>query len=118
MRKSIEAIVAFFETDEVPPILVKAYQELGRDMLRLLSIEILGWLASELFIPRGKKITFHNRPPWFPKLKWFVSQFDDLNDLFICGDNSLDFKKEIRTEERLAIHHYVAERYKPRLFTK
>lgn len=118
MRKSIEAIVAFFETDEVYPILEEAYQALGREMLRLLSIEILGWLASELFVPRGKKITFHNRPPWFPKLKWFISQLNDLNDLFICENNSLDFKKEIETEERLAIHHYVAERYKPRLFTK
>jgi hypothetical protein len=118
MRKNIEAIVAFFETDEVPPALVAACQELGHETLRLLSINILGWLASGLFVPRGRKITFHNRPPWFPKLEWLIDQVDGLNDLFVCEKYSLDFRKEIETEERLAIHHYVIERYKPRLFIK
>jgi hypothetical protein len=118
MRESIEAIVAFVETGEVHPDLAAAHRELGHPMLRLLSIEILGWLASGLFIPRGRQITFHSRPPWFQDLVWLMGQVAGLNDLFVCENYSLDFRKEIEMEQRLAIHHQVAERYKPRLFTK
>lgn len=116
MREIIKSLVLFVEEDQTSPLLENAEKQFGHQNLRLFSDEILKWLRSDLFVPRNKVIRYDNRPGWFSDFSLFVKNLDELNELFRCGKYSVDFREEISFAERVEIHQYVAENYKPHLF--
>jgi hypothetical protein len=116
MREVIKALILLVEEDQIDSVFESADKQFGREWLRIFSGEILGWLRSDLFVPRKKPIRFSNNPQWFADFSLFIQSTDNLNELFYCEKYSLDFRKEIPFEEQIEIHKYVAENYKPKLF--
>jgi len=116
MKEVIKALVLLVEENQINPLLESADKQFGREWLRIFSNEILGWLRSDLFVPRKKPIRFPNNPQWFSDFSLFIQNTDKLNELFYCENYSIDFREEIPFEEQIEIHKYVAENYKPKLF--
>jgi hypothetical protein len=117
MKEVIKALVLLVEENQISSLLESADKQFGREELRLFGIEILTWLRSDLFVPQKKPIRFPNNPQWFADFALFVQSTDNLNELFYCEDYSLEFREEMPFEEQIEIHKYVAESYKPKLFT-
>jgi hypothetical protein len=117
MKEVIKALVLLVEENQISPLLESADKQFGREGLRLFGIETLTWLRSDLFVPKNKPIRFPNNPQWFANFSLFIQNTDKLNELFCCENYSLDFREEIPFDERVEIHKYVAENYKPKLFT-
>jgi hypothetical protein len=117
MKEVIKALVLLVEENQIDPFLESADKQFGREELRLFGIEILTWLRSDLFVPRKKPIRFPNNPQWFVDFSLFIQNTDKLNELFYCENYSLDFREEIPFDEQVKTHKYVAENYKPKLFT-
>jgi hypothetical protein len=116
MRSIIKSLVLLIEKNEIEPLFESAIGQFGRENLRHFGGEILSWLRSDLFIPRKKTIRYPNRPHWFNDFSSFIQNTNDLNELFSCGNYSIDFRQEISFDERMEIHQYVSANYKPHLF--
>ena len=116
MKNIIKSLIRFLEEDEMNPVLESAVKQFGYEYLRVFSGEILSWLRSDLFIPRRKAIRYPNRPQWFGDFTSFVQSTDDLNELLTCANYSIGFRDEVSFDERMEIHRYVVENYKPHLF--
>lgn len=115
--KIIADLVAFGQSGELRSSLIHAERKLGAPALRGVLFDLLKWLRSDLFVPRGKGIVFHNRPPHFFELVWLIQNTDGLGKLFVCGDYSLDFQSDVTLEDRLGRHQYVVNHYRPLVFT-
>jgi len=117
MRKIIKQLISLVDEGRVSPRFDVANEQFVHEWLHIFRHDILSWLKSDLFVPRKKAVRYPNSPQWFVNYSLFIQGTDELNELFHCENYSLDFREEISFEERMKIHEYVDENYKPYLFT-
>lgn len=118
MQQSIKDLVKFIDSGITDNTLERAKEQIGVDNLRIVSIKLLGWLRSELLIIRGRPLNAKQNSRWFNDLKILVERTEGLYNLFSCSESSINFCCEVSKKERLSIHRYVFNNYKPPLRTK
>ena len=107
----IDQVIEFLKTREVPEAWKKQLNWSEKEFA-IMSLEIMSWLSSSIYLPNKKPYKTHLGKGVFNRYKEFLPCVPNLFVLLEFHDSGFDFRKEIGNDKIDEIHKWVTENYK------
>lgn len=116
MTSIVHDLVGFVESGNTPPSLSQNNNTIGSRSLRVVAINLLGWLKSRAKFPNERPLTLRSDFEWCANLRTLMSSSPELSAMFQIDGDAFNFSSAVPQAQQREIEQFVNQNYRPPLF--